>query len=71
MLLSMSEIKTDRAADTIDNSGELRIEASFGSSHRPLGLPANRIGTVPMHPDKRAVHKTDPAKCFSSKPSNQ
>lgn len=65
--MSGSEIESDSPADTIDNGGELRIEASFGSSHCLPGLPANWIGTVPMHLGVRAVHAADPAKCCLSK----
>ena len=67
MLLSRSEMESDCPADTVDNSSELRIEASFGPSHSLGGLSANRIGTVSMHLDVRAVHSADSAKCRTSK----
>src|ERR1019366_1748257 len=67
MLLSRSEIESDSPTATVDNTSVNRIKAHFRSSHCLPGLPANRIGTVPMNLDVRAVHAADPAKCCSAK----
>jgi len=61
------KIESDCPADTVGDGGKLRIEASFGSSHSLRGLSANRIGTVSMHLDVRAVHAADSTKCCTSK----
>lgn len=53
--------------NTVDHSGELRVEASLGSSHCLRSLSANRIGAVPMHLEVRAVHAADSAKFCTSK----
>lgn len=67
MFLSGSEVEADSPTDAVDHRRELRIEAAFRAPHRLQGLPANRIGTVAVNLDVRAVHAANPAKCSSTK----
>lgn len=67
VLRSRDDVESDSPSDAVDHGRELCVETAFRASHCLPGLAANRIGSVPVYFDVRAVHTADPAKSCSAK----
>ena len=59
VLLAGCKMEPNGAPNSIDDSGQLRIEPSLCAAHRLDGLAAPRIGAVAVNLDKGAIQAAD------------